>query len=173
MIGLIGGNQRKHSTPGRRMGRFSSTTIVTIIGLIATTVIVLTCFNVYRKNEVPAYYNSTPDPKIIEFLEHRLTTIFVPKRTSEANSESGSDLLTEKDETKSIKNKEISQKDEKEIFAEEISDENTVTKKEAEKNSNLRKEIQKDLMKKEDRKLCKIDRFYATIHSFVLHQLLH
>ena len=154
------------------MGRFSSTTIVTIIGLIATTVIVLACFNVYRKNEVPAYYSSTPDPKIIEFLEHRLTTIFVPKRTSETNSELESELLPAKDETIAIRSREISQKDEKEIFAEEISDENTVTKKEAEKNSNLRKEIQKDLMKKEDRKLRKIDRFYATIYSFVLYQLL-
>jgi hypothetical protein len=154
------------------MGRFSSTTIVTIIGLIATTVVVLTCFNVYGKNEVPAYPYSPTDPEIIESLEHRITEVFKPKRTYETNSESESELHTEKDKTKSVKNKEISQKDEKEIFAEEISDENTSTKKEAETNSNLRKEIQKDLMRKEDRKLCKIDHFYAIIFSFVLYQLL-
>ena len=152
------------------MGRLSSLTIVTLIGLIATTVIVLSCFYAFKKNDLPAFYSSTPDP-IIAFLEHRLTTIAIPKRSSEANSESESELLNEKDATKSIKDKQISQKDEKEIFAEEISDENTVTKKEAEKKSNLRKEIQKDLMRNEDRKLFKIDNIYAIIYSSVFYQL--
>ena len=162
------------------MGRFSSSTIVTMIGLIATTVIVLTCFNVFRKNEVPAFYNSTPDPILITSKEHdhKLTTISVIDKTSKSNteseSESESELLTEKDTTKSINNKEIiSQKDEKEIFAEEISDENTVIKKEEKKKTNLRKEIQKDLMIKEDRKWCNIGYLYAVIYSYVLYQLLH
>lgn len=169
MIGLISGNQRKHSIPGRRMGRISSSTILTMIGLIATTVIVLTCFNAYRKNEVPAFYNSTPDPIFLkpDGREYALTELHKHDPKSDTGSES--ELHTAEDTIKTIKNKEISQKDEKEIFAEEISDENTVTKKEAEKKSNLRKEIQKDLMRNEDRKWCNDDYLYAIIYSFVLY----
>jgi hypothetical protein len=168
IIGLTGGNRR---TPGRRMGRFSSKIIVSIIGLIAITVIAIGCVNAYRLNEEPTFAkNEMPVFAALEFdgkVEmydgqaeeyasdygtrlgnvdiERFTLVekhpipSIENGTISQNDETENDVrllppiqntdmerftLVQKHTTKEIE--EYTQQVEEKIFAEDISDENTV-----------------------------------------------
>ena len=140
MIGETGGNPKKHSITGRRMGKLSSSTLVTMLGLIIATVVVLSCVN-DRKHSARSLDSLTPSPIYLKsnFTSSRMNPALINVKANE-----------------SIKKKENLRIEKKKVFIEEISDENMeIIRKDEEKEvrkSNFRKEIQKDITRKEDRK---------------------
>ena len=176
MIGIGGGNQRKHSVSSKRMGKMSSLSIVTMIGLIITTIIALSCLNAYRKLSAPTGNNLTLTTLGIKVVDTDVTQIQL-KSLKESGLLIDSKSTKEKEQEKdNYKEKEQEQDKEKDIYRdkdkgrnqdkndkmktnkfkdEEISDENMeLIEKETKKTkTNLRQGAQKDFLKNEDRKI--------------------
>ena len=153
MIGISGGNQRKHSVSSKRMGKMSSLSIVTMIGLIVTTIVALSCLNAYRKLSAPIGQSltlTTLGMKVIDTDKKQIKL----KSLKESEHLIDSKSIKEKDEEKEQEKNNFKEKERNQDKNEEISDENMeLIEKETKKTkTNLRQGVQKDFLKNEDRK---------------------
>ena len=170
LIGVSGGNQRKHSVSSKRMGKMSSLSIVTMIGLIITTIVALSCLNAYRKLSAPISHTSTLTTQAIKVVDtdkpqvqlKSLTDselLIDSKSNKEKEQEKERDKYKEQEQEKEIEKERNQDKKDKMLIdkfkEEEISDENMeLIEKETKKTkTNLRQGVQKDFLKNEDRKI--------------------
>ena len=172
MIGISGGNQRKHSVSSKRMSKMSSLSIATMIGLIITTIVALSCLNAYRKLSAPISHTSTltaqpmkvvdTDKPLIQLKSLTDSELLIDSKSNkekEQEKEKERDKYKEKEQEKDKEKKSNQDKNDKmktiKFKEEEISDENMElieieTKK---TKTNLRQGVQKDFLKNEDRKI--------------------
>ena len=165
MIGISGGNQRKHSVSSKRMSKMSSLSIATMIGLIITTIVALSCLNAYRKLSAPISHTSTLTTQAIKVVDTDKPQVLLKsltdsellidsKSNKEKEQEKERDKYKEQEEEQEIEKERNQDKKDKmkidKFKEEEISDENMElieieTKK---TNTNLRQGVQKRFFEK-------------------------
>ena len=146
-----GGNQKRNSIPGKKVG--SSSTFVTMLGIIIATIIVLSCIEKYRYHPAPLQLSATPIPINLKIIDKgaKQTSVEITKKKS-VNLE----LISNSELIKKLEKLHVEEKKDAFVKEEEISDENMeIEEKEKEtKKLNLRKEKKKTFKRNEDRKYC-------------------